>query len=325
MHLPTEGQKERTAQSPRVSVAVPLYNEESNVEELVRRVTLVLDALPGGPHELVLVDDGSIDGTRRLMEQASARDARIASVFLSRNFGHQPALSAALDHVRGEVVVLMDGDLQDRPEEIPRFVEKFREGNDVVYAKRERRKESMWLRAAYWTYYRMLARVSNISFPLDAGDFGLMSRRVVDEIRRIPERNRYLRGLRVWAGFRQVGVSVERDARYSGESKYSFWRLVALGLDGVFSFSIVPIRAATLLGMGAMGLTLLFVLYAIYARVALDRSPQGFTALLVVIAFVSGVLLFFLGVIGEYVGRIYEEVRGRPIYVVERVVRGDGE
>ncbi|MCH1571216.1 MAG: glycosyltransferase family 2 protein [Longimicrobiales bacterium] len=325
MHLPTEGQEERTAQSPRVSVAVPLYNEESNVEELVRRVTLVLDALPGGPHELVLVDDGSIDGTRRLMEQASARDARIVSVFLSRNFGHQPALSAALDHVRGEVVVLMDGDLQDRPEEIPRFVEKFREGNDVVYAKRERRKESMWLRAAYWTYYRMLARVSNISFPLDAGDFGLMSRRVVDEIRRIPERNRYLRGLRVWAGFRQVGVSVERDARYSGESKYSFWRLVALGLDGVFSFSIVPIRAATLLGMGAMGLTLLFVLYAIYARVALDRSPQGFTALLVVIAFVSGVLLFFLGVIGEYVGRIYEEVRGRPIYVVERVVRGDGE
>jgi dolichol-phosphate mannosyltransferase len=325
MHLPTEGQEERTAHSPHVSVAVPLYNEESNVEELVRRVTLVLDALPGGPHELVLVDDGSIDGTRRLMEQASARDARIVSVFLSRNFGHQPALSAALDHVRGEVVVLMDGDLQDRPEEIPRFVEKFREGNDVVYAKRERRKESMWLRAAYWTYYRMLARVSNISFPLDAGDFGLMSRRVVDEIRRIPERNRYLRGLRVWAGFRQVGVSVERDARYSGESKYSFWRLVALGLDGVFSFSIVPIRAATLLGMGAMGLTLLFVLYAIYARVALDRSPQGFTALLVVIAFVSGVLLFFLGVIGEYVGRIYEEVRGRPIYVVERVVRGDGE
>lgn len=325
MHLPTEGQEERTAPSPRVSVAVPLYNEESNVEELVRRVTLVLDALPGGPHELVLVDDGSVDGTRRLMEQASARDARIVSVYLSRNFGHQPALSAALDHVRGEVVVLMDGDLQDRPEEIPRFVEKFREGNDVVYAKRERRKESMWLRAAYWTYYRMLARISNISFPLDAGDFGLMSRRVVDEIRRIPEKNRYLRGLRIWAGFKQVGVSVERDARYSGESKYSFGRLVALGLDGVFSFSIVPIRAATLLGMGAMGLTLLFVLYAIYARVALDRSPQGFTALLVVIAFVSGVLLFFLGVIGEYVGRIYEEVRGRPIYVVDRVVRGDGE
>lgn len=306
----------------RLSVAVPLYNEEENVRELVRRVTAVLDGLPGGPHELVLVDDGSRDGTLRLAEEAAATDPRVRVVSLSRNFGHQAALSAALDHVGGDAVVLLDGDLQDPPEEIPRFLEKHGEGYDVVYARRERRKEPLWLRVAYWTYYRILARMSHLTLPLDAGDFSLMSRRVVDEIRRTPERHRYLRGLRAWAGFRQVGLPVERAARAAGRPKYSLGRLVELGFDGIFSFSIVPIRAAAVLGAGAIFLTLLFALYAVWAKLALDRSPQGFTALLVVVTFVSGVLLFFLGVIGEYVGRIYEEVKGRPLYVVARVTGG---
>jgi dolichol-phosphate mannosyltransferase len=308
---------------PRVSVAIPLFNEEANLPELLRRVCAVLDALPGGPHELLLVDDGSTDGTRALMEQASRRDSRVVSVFLSRNFGHQPALSAALDHVSGDVVVLADGDLQDPPEEIPRFLEAHAQGYDVVYAKRAHRKEALWLRASYWAYYRLLARMARPALPLDAGDFSLLSRRVVDEIRRAPERHRYLRGLRAWAGFRQLGLPVERAGRHAGASKYSLGRLVELGLDGIFSFSIIPIRAAAFLGAGAIALTFLFALYSVYAKVVLDRSPQGFTAIIVVVTFVSGVLLFFLGIIGEYVGRIYQEVKGRPVYVVDRVVRGD--
>jgi len=309
---------------PRVSVAVPLYNEEENLPELLRRVLAVLDALPGGPHELVLVDDGSTDRTRSMMEEAARVDARVVAVCLSRNFGHQAAFSAALDHVGGDVVVLADGDLQDPPEEIPRFVEAWTQGYDVVYAKRERRKEALWLRFAYWAYYRLLARMAKPALPLDAGDFSLMSRRVVDHIRSTPERHRYLRGLRAWAGFRQIGLATERAARHAGESKYSLGRLVNLGLDGIFSFSIIPIRAAAFLGAGAVLLTALFALYAVYAKLFLDRSPQGFTALIVVVTFVSGVLLFFLGIIGEYVGRIYQEVKARPIYLVDRVVRGGG-
>jgi len=310
---------------PRISVAAPLFNEEQTLPELVRRVLDVLDSLPGGPHELVLVDDGSSDRTRELMEGAARDDSRIVSISLSRNFGHQRALSAALDHASGDVVVLLDGDLQDPPEEIPRFLGAYREGYDVVYARRERRKEPLWLRFCYWAYYRLLAWMAQPTLPLDAGDFSLMSARVVAEIRRAPERQRYLRGLRAWAGFRQIALPVERAGRHAGDSKYSLGRLVQLGLDGIFSFSIFPIRAMSVLGATAVFITALFALYALYARVVLDRSPQGFTALLLVVTFVSGILLFFLGVIGEYVGRIYEEVKGRPIYIVERVVRSERE
>lgn len=309
----------------RVTVAVPLYNEEENFPELLHRLSAVLDQVPGEPHEMVFVDDGSSDGTRALVEDAARTDPRIVSVALSRNFGHQKALSAALDYVTGDVVVLMDGDLQDPPEEIPRFLEAYNEGYEVVYAQRERRKEPLWLRACYWTYYRLLAWMAQPTLPLDAGDFSLMSRRVVDEIRRTPERQRYLRGLRAWAGFRQLPLPVERAARHAGTPGYSLRRLVELGLDGIFSFSIFPIRAAAVLGAGAVFLTVLFALYAVYEKLVLGESPQGFTALLVVVTFVAGVLLFFLGIIGEYVGRIYEEVKARPLYLVDRVVRSDGQ
>jgi dolichol-phosphate mannosyltransferase len=234
----------------RVTVAVPLYNEEENFPELLHRLSAVLDQVPGEPHEMVFVDDGSSDGTRALVEDAARTDPRIVSVALSRNFGHQKALSAALDYVTGDVVVLMDGDLQDPPEEIPRFLEAYNDGYEVVYAQRERRKEPLWLRACYWTYYRLLAWMAQPTLPLDAGDFSLMSRRVVDEIRRTPERQRYLRGLRAWAGFRQLPLPVERAARHAGTPGYSLRRLVELGLDGIFSFSIFPIRAAAVLGAG---------------------------------------------------------------------------
>jgi glycosyltransferase involved in cell wall biosynthesis len=305
----------------RLSVAIPVHNEEQVLPELFGRLTAVLDGVPGGPHEMIFVDDGSRDGSLGLLEAAAARDQRIVVVTLSRNFGHQAALTAALDQVTGDAAVVMDADLQDRPEEIPRFLAKLEEGFDVVYAQRVRRKEGVLLRAAYFVFYRLIAWLSRIRLPLDAGDFSLMSRRVVNEIRGVPEHNRYLRGLRTWVGFRQTGIAVERAERFAGQSKYSYRALIRLAFDGIFAFSIAPLRAAAVLGAVAVLLSTLFTLYAVYARVVLQRSPQGFTALIVVMTFLSGMNLFFLGVIGEYVGRVYEEAKARPLYVIGRLIR----
>jgi len=307
--------------APRVSVAVPLHNEEAVVPELLHRLGAVLDALPGGPHEIVFVDDGSTDRTFDLVAAAAVRDTRIVALSLSRNFGHQAALTAALDEVRGDLVALMDGDLQDPPEALPTLLAGLAAGNDVAYARRVRRKEGLLLRLAYDLFYRLITRLSRIPLPLDAGDFSVMTRRVVDAMRRSPEHHRYLRGLRTWVGFRQTGVDVERAERFAGQSKYSYGALFRLAFDGIFAFSTAPLRAAALIGALAIALSTLFALYAIYVRVALDRSPEGFTALIVVMTFLSGMNLFFLGVIGEYLGRVYEETKARPLYVLSRIVR----
>ncbi len=309
------------SEAPRVSVAIPLYNEADVLPNLISRLRAVLDDLPGGPHEMVFVDDRSSDGTLQALERAAAEDPRITVVSLSRNFGHQAALSASLDHVTGDVTVLMDGDLQDPPEAIPSFVERYREGYDVVYARRLRRKESVWLRLSYFVFYRLLARMSALPLPVDAGDFSLISRRVVDVLRAAPERHRYLRGLRTWAGYRQIGIDVERSARAAGESKYSLPKLLRLAFDGLFSFTIVPLRAAGVIGAGVVVLSGAYAMYVLYARLVLSQVPEGFTTLILAITFLSGVILFFLGVIGEYVGRIYEEVKSRPVYIVDRVIR----
>jgi glycosyltransferase involved in cell wall biosynthesis len=303
----------------RLSIAIPLHNEEIVLPELLRRTLAALDQIAGGPHEIVFVDDGSTDQTFTLLEEAARQDPRIRAISLSRNFGHQAALTAALDHVAGDAAVVMDGDLQDVPEVIPQFVERYHQGYDVVYAQRVRRKEPWPLRLCYFVFYRMMATLSDVQLPLDSGDFGLMSRRVIDQVRRMPEHHRYLRGMRSWVGFRQTGLAVEREERHSGKSKYSLLRLLKLATDGIFAFSIVPIRAAALLGAAVMAVSMLYVLYALYSRIFLQQSPQGFTALIATVTFLSGVLLFFLGVIGEYVGRIYEETKARPIYVIEHV------
>jgi polyisoprenyl-phosphate glycosyltransferase len=303
----------------RLSIAIPVHNEESVLPELLRRARTVLDQIAGGPHEIVFVDDGSTDRTFTILEEAARQDSRVRAISLSRNFGHQAALTAALDHVTGDAAVVMDGDLQDAPEAIPQFVDRYRQGYDVVYAQRIRRKEPWALRLCYFVFYRLMARLSDVRLPLDSGDFGLMSRRVINQLRRMPEHHRYLRGMRSWVGFRQTGLPVEREERHSGKSKYGLIRLTKLAADGIFAFSIVPIRAAALLGAAVVGVSLLYVVYAVYAKIFLQQSPQGFTALIAEITFLSGVLLFFLGVIGEYVGRIYEETKARPNYVIGRV------
>lgn len=307
-------------QDLRISIAIPVFNEELVIPELLRRCIAVLDSIDGGPHEIVFVDDGSSDRTVELLERAAEQDSRLVVIALSRNFGHQTALGAALDHVSGDVAVLMDGDLQDPPEAIPILLEWYQQGYDVVYVRRVNRKESWWLRLCYHLFYRLIATLSSIQLPLDAGDFALMSRRVVEEMRRMPEHHRYLRGLRTWVGFRQVGVPIERAARQAGRTKYSPLKLLKLASDGIFAFSIVPLRASAMLGLAAIVLSFLFAAYSLFAKFFLHQAPQGFTALILVITFLSGINLFFLGIIGEYVGRIYEETKARPHYVIRKWV-----
>lgn len=307
----------------RLSIGIPIHNEEEILPELLPRLSAVLDTIPGGPHEVVFVDDGSTDGSRGLLTEAARRDARITVIALSRNFGHQAALGAALDFAKGDAVVLMDGDLQDEPEIIPELVRRHLAGADVVYTRRASRKEGLLLRLAYTLYYRIVSSVAEVPMPLDSGDFSLMGARVVTALRRMPERQRYLRGLRAWVGFRQESVDVQREARAGGRAKYTTWRLIQLALDGICSFSIVPLRAATLTGLAAIVLAVVFSLYAVYVRIVLGSAPVGFTAQLLIMTFLSGVELLFLGVIGEYLGRVYAETKGRPPYIVAEIVGGD--
>jgi polyisoprenyl-phosphate glycosyltransferase len=307
----------------RVSTAIALHNEEAVFPELFRRLVAVLDSVPGGPHEMVFVDDGSTDGTFELLVEAAATDSRVVAVRLSRNFGHQAALTAALETVTGDIVVAMDGDLQDPPEEIPRLIAEYEKGYDVVYAQRVRRKESMPLRASYFLFYRLLNRLSEIEVPVDSGDFALLSRRLVDQINALPERHRYIRGLRTWVGFRQTGIPVERDARAAGEPSYTVAKLVRLAFDGVFAFSVTPLRAAWLFGALVSAAAAIYATYTIFERIFLGDAPQGFTALIVAVTFFAGVQLLFLGLIGEYLGRVYDEAKGRPHFVITEVIRAD--
>ena len=294
-----------------LSVVVPVFNEEATLPELHRRLTAVLGPL--GPHEIVYVDDGSRDRSWELLRELGG--ARL--VRLSRNFGHQAAISAGLDAARGDAVVVMDGDLQDPPELITQLVARWREGYDVVYAvRRERAGEAAWRLAAIRIYYKLLRRIAGNEIPENVGDFRLMSRRVVDALRAMPERARFLRGMTTWVGFRQVGVDYDRDARFAGESKYGPRKLLRLALDGITSFSTVPIKLVAWLGFACVLFCLIVLAWALYTRFFTDAAPQGWTSLLVVVLLLGGVQLLSLGIIGEYVARIFDEAKQRPLYFV---------
>lgn len=307
----------------RLSVGIPVHNEEEVIPELLTRLKNALDQIPGGPHEVVFVDDGSTDRTRELVTTAARQDPRLKVVALSRNFGHQAAMGAALDYATGDALVLMDGDLQDEPEVIPELMRHHQAGADVVFARRATREEGWLLRTAYKLYYRILSSLSEVPLPLDSGDFALLGAPVIAALRRLPERQRYLRGLRAWVGFKQVGVDVQRRARAAGRPKYTTWKLMQLALDGICSFSTVPLRAAALTGLAAIVASGIFSIYTIYMRIVAGTVPAGFTAALLVMTFLSGIQLLFLGVIGEYLGRVYGEAKGRPPYVVADVVGGE--
>src|SRR5262245_58267162 len=301
---------------PIISVILHVYNERETLPELTARLTATLEECVGGSFVVLFVDHGIQDGSDCLIDGFHNRDPRSKAIHFSRNFGHQSALQAGLDAALGEVVALMDADLQDPPELLKQFVELWRDGNDVVYAIRKKRKEAPWKRAAYVIFYRTMKAISEIDVPLDAGDFCLMDRRVVDTLVSIRERNRFLRGLRSWVGFKQAGVEYERGARHAGEPKYTLRRLVGLAVSGYVGFSAAPLRMATWLGLVAALGGFLVALWAIYTKLAGVYSPRGWASTIAVIMFVGGIQLLMLGVIGEYLSRMYDEVRQRPLYIV---------
>ncbi|MDX6612637.1 MAG: polyisoprenyl-phosphate glycosyltransferase [Blastocatellia bacterium] len=301
---------------PLVSVVFPVYNERENLEVLETRLHPVIEEVSGGAFEVLFVDDGSRDGSSEMLDAINARDGRYKVIHFSRNFGHQAALQAGLDSSRGEAVVLMDSDLQDPPEVLRTFVDRWREGYQVVYAIRRRRKESIWKRTAYSVFYRSMKFVANIETPLDAGDFCLLDHRVVATLTALPERNRFLRGLRSWVGFKQIGVEYEREARNAGEPKYSMRKLVQLALSGYVGFSSFPLRLAAWFGILSASAGFLMTIWVMLIRITKPHVPQGWASTSALILFIGGVQMIMLGVIGEYLGRVYDEVRGRPLYLI---------
>jgi len=297
------------------SIVIPIYNEEETIPELVRRLTAVMDTL-GHPTEVIVIDDGSRDATFRLLQEAHGRDPRLKVIRFSRNFGHQVAISAGIDHASGDAIMVMDGDLQDPPELLPEFLRKREEGYDVVYAVRRKRKEPLPKRLAYFTFYRLLQRVAAIDIPLDSGDFSLIDRRVADALRAMPERHRFVRGIRSWTGFRQAGLEYERDRRFGGEVKYTAAKLLKLALDGVFSFSYVPLRLASYVGLTISLISFAMALFYFLQKLLVGIDTKGWASTIIIVLFLGGVQLLTVGIIGEYIGRIYDEVKQRPLYVI---------
>lgn len=305
---------------PKYSFIVPIYNEEETLAELYRRVSAVM-ARMDGPVELVLINDGSRDRSLQLIRDMHHLDQRVCYLSFARNFGHQIAVTAGLNFVRGQVIIILDADLQDPPELIPDMIEKWRQGYQVVYAQRsQRHKESWFKRFTAYFFYRLLKRLADVDIPTDTGDFCLMDRQVVDVFNAMPERNRYLRGLRTWVGFQQTAIRFERDPRFAGEVKYTFAKSLALAVNGLVSFSKVPLRISTYVGLLAAVAAILMALLVLYWRIFVPHSPlTGFTIILVAVFFLGAVQLVSIGILGEYVGRIYEEVKGRPLYTLAEV------
>lgn len=305
-----------------LTVIVPVYNELDNLPELRRRLSSVVGSLGVSGSEVILVSDGSTDGSEALMAEYVMDDPLFVAIFLTRNFGHQAAVSVGLAAASGDVVCVIDGDLQDPPEAIPELMTAISAGADVAFAIRTRRKESMAKRFAYSAFYRLLQRVSNIDIPLDSGDFCCMRRCVVDAMLQLPERNRFVRGLRAWVGFKQVGVAYERSARFAGRPKYNFWALCKLAYDGIFSFTELPVKVMQFLGFAVSFTALLVaVCYALWRFVSPQVFPTGFATIAISLWFLAGVQLLFLGVLGEYVVRTFDEVRRRPTALVRETLR----
>ena len=305
---------------PKISIVAPLYNETESFPALVKRLNALMDLTPLSI-EVVLVNDGSRDSTAILMQQLALVDNRYHCLFLARNYGHQIALTAGLMQARGtEGVMVIDGDLQDPPELLTEFYKKYKEGYDVVYAVRQKRKENIFKKAAYSAFYRLLKSISYIDIPLDSGDFCFMSRRVTDVMIAMPEESRYIRGMRSWIGFEQIGIAYERSERAAGESKYSFRKLLQLAYNGIFNFSEFPIKLIKRVGYMAVGASMIYLVYSIYRKLIYNDVPQGFTATIFIIVFFSGIQLFFMGIMGEYLLRIFFQVKGRPLFIIKEEI-----
>jgi len=300
---------------PKLSLVIPVYNEEILIDQLFERTTSALNNFTSD-YEIICVDDGSVDSTLEKLKHYHAQEKRFKVLSLSRNFGHQAAIFAGLTYARGEFVAVMDGDLQDPPELLGDFLAKAEEGYDVVYAVRKKRKESFPKRMVYWAYYRIFKRMSNIYIPLDSGDFALMRNTVVRHLITMREQSLYIRGIRSWLGFRQIGLEYDRDRRQGGEPKYTLRKLLRLAFNGIFSFSEYPVRLISRLGLAVVVISLVYIVITLVKKYVYGDVPQGFTTLIIFISLFSGVQLVALGLIGEYMLRIYDETRRRPLFIV---------
>ena len=301
---------------PVFSIIAPIYNELENLPLLYARVHDEMEKT-GEAWELILVDDGSQDGSTEVIRKLAASDARVRPVIFARNFGHQIAVTAGLDYSRGDAVIIIDADLQDPPEVIGKLIEKWREGYQVVYAVRtEREGETRFKTATASAFYRIIDRITDIRIPLDTGDFRLMDRRVVDIMKTMRERNRFLRGMSAWTGFKQIGVEYKREARHAGESKYPLKKMLKLAMNAVTGFSMWPLELATRVGIGLIALDFIGLIVVIILSTAAHVDFHGLATLGIIMVFLAGLILTFMGVLGEYIGRIYDEAKGRPLYIV---------
>jgi dolichol-phosphate mannosyltransferase len=308
----------RSSRPPTISVVAPVFNERQSLPEFVRRTVAVLTTL-GEPWEIVIVDDGSSDGTTQILEDLARRDRRLRPVIFSRNFGHQIAATAGLDHCRGQAAIIIDADLQDPPELLPELVARWREGYQVVYAVRTERAGESWFKTATASlFYRVIYRITDVHIPLDTGDFRLLDRRVIDALSGMRERHRFLRGMSAWVGFTQVGVPYKREARFAGETKYPLRKMVRLALNAVTSFSHFPLQIATFLGFLCAGVSAAAILTVVILRMSGNQAFFGQATTLIAVLFLGGIQLISLGLLGEYLGRVYDEVKGRPLYVLRR-------
>jgi dolichol-phosphate mannosyltransferase len=298
------------------SVVVPIYNEIDNLPELYRRIKEVMESLQG-TWELLLVDDGSTDGSTEIIRELAGKDKAVRPVIFARNFGHQIAITAGWDYARGDAVIVIDADLQDPPEVILELVKKWKEGYEVVYAVRAEREGESWFKL--WTaslFYRLIYRITDVKIPLDTGDFRLMDRKVVDVIKSMRERHRFPRGMSAWVGFKQIGVDYKRTARHAGETKYPFRKMLRLALNAITGFSYFPLQVATYVGFTAAGIAILAIPVVIYMRMTGSQAFFGQATTLIAVLFLGGVQLISLGILGEYIGRLYDEAKGRPLYIV---------
>ena len=301
------------------SVVIPIFNEEEIIPELWRRLSDILDRLDSSS-EVIFINDGSVDNSLELLKEINHKNQEVKIISFSRNFGHQCALSAGIDHTNGKAVILMDGDLQDSPEAIISFLQLWQQGYDVVYAIRKNRKEKWLKRLAFKSFYYIQKKLSGIVTPMDAGIFSLMDRKVILTLRQMPERNKYLSGLRAYAGFKQIGVYIERGPRYRGQPKVSVSKLFKLAFDGIFSFSTIPLKIATILGLVSAIISFIIGLIGLYVKFILGQEFLSWAYGLTTTFFMGGIQLLSLGIIGEYIGRIYDEVRQRPYYIIQEKI-----
>lgn len=302
---------------PEFSVIIPIYNEELNIPNLVTRLRPVVEKI-GMSYELVFVNDGSRDNSLQLIKALAQADDKVRYIDFSRNFGHQIAVSAGIDLCKGNIIAIIDADLQDPPELIEEMIVLVKQGNEVVYAKRRSRKDkSIIKKTAYKAFYRLLARISNVDVPLDTGDFRIMTRKVAEVLKNMPEQHKFLRGQIAWLGFKQTFVEYDRDVRAAGEPGYTYKKLFQLAFDGITGFSNVPLRLATIMGFVVSGISALFIMYALFGYLFFKEGmPKGWTSLMIAISFIGGVQLICLGIIGEYISKLQTDIRKRPLYIV---------